>query len=333
MDLLTTAVLAVGLLYAFLNGLQDSASMVAVVISSRAMAPRRAMLWIGLGEFLGPFLFGLAVARTIGAELLDVQVLTLRMLLASLLGAILWMLITWAWGIPSSSSHALVGGLLGPVLLHHGPAAVHPQGLEKVLLALFISPPLGFTAGYAVMRFWYWALRHATPRVNVLFRRGQVLTSFLLAIGHGSNDAQKSMGLLTLGLLLGGYLPEFRVPLWVQTACAAAMAIGASVGAWRLIRTIGGRVFRIRPVHGFSAQASGAAVVGLAAYLGGPVSTTHVLNAAILGTGAAERLSKVRWQVAQEMLRAWLLTIPVSGLLAAALDLLLFHLLPLTTTH
>lgn len=319
----TPWVLMAGLGFAFLNGFQDSASLVAVVISSHAMRPRQALLWIGLGEFLGPFLFGVAVAHTLGVEMLDTQALNLPMLFAGVLGAMIWVGITWWWGVPSSASHALVGGLLGPVLVARGPEAMRWAGLEKVLLALFLSPVVGFLAGYMVLRFFYWALRNATPRVNLVFRRGQMLTSFFLALAHGSNDAQKAMGILTLALVLAARLPTFHILPWVKVACAAAMALGASVGAWRLIRTIGGRIFRIRPVHGFTAQAAGGAVVALAAYWGGPVSTTHVLNAAVLGTGAAERLSKVRWGVARTMLQAWLLTIPMSGLLAAGLYLLL----------
>ncbi len=309
-------VLALALVFAFLNGFHDSASLVAVVISSRAMRPRVALLWTALAEFLGPFLFGVAVARTLGADLLNPTGLTLEALAASLLGAIAWNLITWWMAIPSSSSHALVGGLLGPALLLQGLTGVSMNGLLKVVMALFLSPLLGFLGGYWLMRFWFWALANATPRINLLFRKGQVLTSFGLALTHGSNDGQKSMGIMVLALMLAGQLTTFQVPLWVLTACAAAIALGVALGAWRLIRTLGGRIFRIRPVHGFTAQAAGGAIIGLAAWLGGPVSTTHVLNSAIMGTGAAERLSKVRWGVVREMLIAWMLTIPVSASMA-----------------
>ncbi len=309
-------VIALGLCFAFLNGFRDSASLAALLISSRAMAPRTALLWIALGEFVGPFLLGAAVARTIAADLLNPHTLTLEALTAGLLGAIVWNLLTWWWGIPSSSSHALVGGLLGPILFLHGWRGVYLTGLEKVLAALFLSPVVGFAAGYLLMRFWFWALQNATPRVNLVFQRGQWLTSFGLALTHGANDAQKTVGVLVLTLMLSGRLSGFQVPMWVLVVSAGALALGASVGAWRLIRTLGGRIFRIRPIHGFTAQVAGGGVIALAAWLGGPVSTTHVLNSAIMGTGAAERLTKVRWGVVREMLIAWMLTMPVSALLA-----------------
>lgn len=318
-------VLALALAFAFLNGFHDSASLVAVVISSRAMRPRMALLWTALGEFLGPFLFGIAVARTLGADLLNPQGLTLETLAAGLLGAMTWNLITWWLAIPSSSSHALVGGLIGPALLVQGLTGISWKGMQKVLLALFLSPVLGFVAGFWLMRFWFWALQNATPRINLLFRRGQTLTAFLLALTHGSNDGQKTMGIMVLALMLAGQLSAFYVPLWVLTSCAAAIALGVALGAWRLIRTLGGRIFRIRAVHGFTAQAAGGAVIGAAAWLGGPVSTTHVLNSAIMGAGAAERLTKVRWGVVREMLIAWLLTIPVSALLAVGFYGLLMY--------
>ncbi len=311
-------VLALAVCFAFLNGFHDSASLVAVVISSRAMRPRVALLWTALGEFIGPFLFGVAVAKTLGADLLNPQGLTLEALAAGLTGAILWNLLTWWLAIPSSSSHALVGGLLGPTLLLQGMMGISWEGLKKVLIALFLSPILGFLAGYLLMRFWFWALQNATPRINLFFRRGQTLTSFLLALTHGSNDGQKSMGVMVLALMLAGRLSTFQVPLWVVVACAGAIALGVGLGAWRLIRTLGGRIFRIRAVHGFTSQTAGGAVIGLAAWLGGPVSTTHVLNSAIMGAGAAERLTKVRWGVVRDMVVAWVLTIPISALMAIA---------------
>ncbi len=296
----------------FLNGFNDSAALVATVVSSRALSPRVALRLAALGEFLGPFLFGVAVAKTIGSDLLTSQGLTLTVILASLLGAIIWNLITWYFGIPSSSSHALVGGLIGSAVLANGISVVKWAGMTKIAVALMVSPPLGLLAGYLLTKLVYLLSRRATPRVNSLFRGLQVFTSFGLALTHGANDAQKTMGVITLVLLLEGIIPTFRVPLWVIMASATSIALGTSIGGWRQIKTLGGRIFRVRPVHGVASQLGSAVVIAGAALLGGPVSTTQVVSSSVLGAGAAERLSKVRWHVGQEMLTAWLLTIPAT---------------------
>lgn len=309
--------IALGLLFDFLNGFHDSPNIVATVISSRALPPRVALRLTALGEFLGPFLFGVAVAKAIGAGLLDGDAITLPVVLAALLSAIVWNLITWYVGMPSSSSHALIGGLLGAAILADGFGVVQWSGLGKILLALFISPPLGLIAGFLITRLVFFLTRGATPRVNNWFRRLQIFTSFGLALSHGANDAQKTMGVLTLALVTSGRIPRFRVPLWVIFASSAMIALGTSFGGWRLIRTLGGRIFRVRPVHGLSAQVAGAAVIAGAALLGGPVSTTQVMGSAIMGTGAAERVNMVRWQVGRDMLVAWVLTIPMAALVAA----------------
>ncbi|NOY97682.1 MAG: inorganic phosphate transporter [Chloroflexi bacterium] len=296
----------------FLNGFNDSAALVATVVSSRALSPRVALRLAALGEFLGPFLFGVAVAKTIGSDLLTSQGLTLTVILASLLSAIIWNLVTWYFGIPSSSSHALVGGLIGSAVLASGISVVKWAGITKIAVALMISPPLGLLAGYLLTKLVYLLSRRATPRVNSLFRGLQVFTSFGLALTHGANDAQKTMGVITLVLLLEGIIPTFRVPLWVIMASATSIALGTSIGGWRQIKTLGGRIFRVRPVHGVASQLGSAVVIAGAALLGGPVSTTQVVSSSVLGAGAAERLSKVRWHVGQEMLTAWLLTIPAT---------------------
>ena len=304
-------------LFVFLNGLNDSANIVATVISSRALQPRAALLLTALGEFVGPFLFGVAVARSLGADLFDTASVSIEMLVAALLGALLWRVITWYLGIPASSSHALMGGLIGAALAASGLAAIRLPGLGKIALALLISPPLGLIAGYLVTRIIFFLARRATPRISRTFQRLQLFTSFGLALGHGSNDAQKTMGILVLGLLAAGQLEEFSVPNWVMVASAAGMALGTALGGWRMIRTLGGRIMKVRPVHGFAAQFGGLGVMWGAAFLGGPVSLTQVMSSSIMGAGAAQRLKGVRWQVGQEMLAAWLLTIPVSGLVAA----------------
>lgn len=311
------ACVLLALTFDFLNGFHDSASLVATVISTRAMAPRRALLLAAAGGLLGPFLLGVAVARAIGGDLLDPATLDMAVILAALVGAILWGGVTWLAGIPSSSSHALVGGLIGAALLTGGWEAVRWAGLGRILVALTISPPLGLAAGYLLTRLIYWLARSATPSINQLFRALQVVTALGLSISHGANDAQKTMGVITLALVLEGALDAFAVPFWVVLACASALAFGTAIGGWRQIRTLGGRIFRLRPVHGLASQLGSALVITVAAWLGGPVSTTQVTSSSILGAGAAERLGKVRWGVGREMLTAWLLTIPASAGMSA----------------
>jgi len=238
--------------------------------------------------------------------------------LAGVIAAIIWNRVTWFLALPSSSSHALVGGLVGAAILAAGFKVIQPAGMIKILVALFVSPPLGFAAGFAVMRLILYFAQSATPRINDWFRQGQIFTSIGLALSHGANDSQKTMGIITLGLVASGQLKSFAVPLWVIVASAGAIALGTSLGGWRLIRTLGGRIFTIRPVHGFSTHIAATTVILGAALLGGPVSTTQVIGSAIMGVGSAERISKVRWDVAQEMLQAWGLTIPATMLFGAA---------------
>ncbi len=316
------ALIVLSLIFDFLNGLHDSSNIVATVISSRAMKPRAALTLTAIGEFSGPFLFGVAVAKTVGAGLLDPTALNLEVMLAALIGAIVWNLITWYMGIPSSSSHALVGGLLGASITASGISVVIFSGLYKILIALFLSPIIGLFAGFTITKIIYFLAQRSSPRVNQSFRRFQIFTSFALALSHGTNDAQKTMGVITLGLLISGEISEFNVPFWVIFISAAAIALGTSLGGWRLIRTLGGRIMKIRPIHGFASQISGVIVIMGAALLGGPVSTTQVMSSSIMGSGAAERINKVRWHVGQEMVSAWILTIPTSALVA-----MLFYLL------
>ena len=313
------ALIAAAVAFDFLNGFHDSANIVATVISSRAMSPRRALLVTGVGEFLGPFLFGVAVAETIGRDVVDPAAVTVGTILAAVLSAITWNVLTWLLGIPSSSSHALIGGLVGAVGASAGLRTVRLAGLGRVFLSLFLSPLLGLAVGYLVMRATLFLARGASPRVNWLFRRLQWATSVGLALSHGANDAQKTMGILTMALVSAGVLPQFAVPRWVIVVSAGAIALGAALGGWRIIRTLGGKFYRIRPIHGVTAQLAAGLVILGAALLGGPVSTTHVVSSAILGVGSGERLSKVRWGVAREIAWAWLLTIPLTALLAAGL--------------
>lgn len=313
---------AAALLFDFLNGFHDSANSVATMISSRAMGPRRALALNAAANFVGPFLFGVAVATTIGHEVVAEDAATLPAVLAALLGAIVWNVLTWLLGIPSSSSHALVGGLIGAATISHGAHAILLPGLTKVLLAMLISPVAGMLSGYLLMKIILFLARGSTPRINIFFKQAQMVTATALALSHGTNDAQKTMGIITMGLLAEGVVSHFVVPTWVIAACAGAMALGTALGGWRIIRTLGGKFYKVRPVHSFASQIASAGVILGAAFIGGPVSTTHVVSTAILGVGSAERVSKVRWGVVGQIVVAWLLTIPASGLLA-----ILFYLI------
>jgi PiT family inorganic phosphate transporter len=316
-DLAFPIVLGLGLIFDFLNGFHDSSNVVATAISSQALPPRLALSLAAVSEFLGPFIFGVAVATTIGKGLLDAKALTIEVLIAGLISAVIWDLVTWYFGIPSSSSHALLGGLLGAGIMEAGPQVVQLPGLMLIILALLASPLAGLLMGFLVMRVTLWLVRGASPKVNRLFRSLQVVTLVGLSLSHGTNDAQKTMGVISLGLLLAGRISSFSVPTWVIAVSAGAIALGTVFGSWRLIRTLGGRIFRIRPIHGFTSQVAGAIVILSAALLGGPVSTTQVLSSTIMGVGAAERLSKVRWGVLRDLAIAWLLTIPLCAAMAA----------------
>jgi PiT family inorganic phosphate transporter len=316
---LIVILLALALVFDFLNGMHDSSNIVAGVISSRAMLPKNALALSAVANFIGPFLFGVAVAKTVGDGLLNIDAIDLNVVTAALTSAILWNVITWYFGLPSSSSHALIGGLLGGAILADGFKVVQLGGLLKIIITLLISPLLGMVVGFVFIRLILWLFRKATPNVNVLFRRVQILTLLGLGLSHGANDAQKTMGVLTLGLVLMGRLPAFNVPLWVITVSASAIALGTAIGGWRLIRTLGGKIFRIRPVHAFSSQVAGSAVILSAAIFGGPVSTTQVMSSAIVGVGAGHRMNMVRWQVLGDMVVAWLFTIPLTAGLSALL--------------
>lgn len=311
--------IALALIFEFINGMRDASSIVATVISSRAFHPQTALGMTAAAEFLGPFLFGVTVAKTVGGDIVDSQLLSLNALAACLSAAIIWNLITWFFGIPSSSSHALIGGLLGVTIFVAGVAAINVQGLYKVLLGLFLLPPAGFLVGFVMLRIIYTLASTASPRINEFFKRAQFFTAVGLALSHGANDAQKTMGIIALSLLIGGTLNDFSVPFWVVAVSAATMAFGAALGGWRLIRTLGGKFYKIRPVHGFATQMSSAVVIFAASLGGAPVSTTQVVSSAIVGVGSSERLSKVRWTVVSDILTAWIITIPISGLMAAGI--------------
>ncbi len=319
MPLLLIVIIVVAMFFDFLNGFHDSSNIVATVISSRALPPRVALLMTAVAEFSGPFLFGVAVATTIGNGVVHAESITSAVILSALLSAIVWNLFTWFFGFPSSTSHALVGGLIGAVGVAEGLATIQLEGLGKVLIALFVSPILGLVLGYLAVKLIYFLARGASPSVNMIFKRGQLLTALALALSHGTNDAQKTMGVIAMAMVTTGFAGEFHIPYWVIALSAGAIALGTVSGGWRLIRTLGGKFYRIRPVHAFSSQLTSAGVILGAALLGGPVSTTQVVSSSIMGVGAGERVSKVRWTVARDIAVAWMLTIPVSALLAAGI--------------
>jgi PiT family inorganic phosphate transporter len=324
---LLVVLIAVALVFDFLNGFNDSANVVATIIASRAMSARGALTLAALANLAGPFLFGVAVAETIGAEVADPRTISIAVVLAALLAASLWDLATWYFGIPVSSSHALVGGIVGAAATGSGFAAIQTHGLWKIAIALLASPLVGFVMALAVMQVTLWLLRNATPRANLALSRAQLVTATALALSHGANDAQKTMGVIAMALLTLGFTPAFVVPWWVVVLSASAIALGTAVGGWRIIRTLGTRFYRIHPIHGFTSQLASTAVILAASLAGGPVSTTQVVSMAILGAGAAERKSKVRWAALNDIAVAWVLTLPATALLAAPIYYLIDWLL------
>ncbi len=327
---LAIAAAVVVLIFDYTNGFHDAANIVATVIASRAMTPGKAILLVGFFEFLGPLLGGTAVANTIGKFVtldgVDAQV-ALTVVLCGLLGAIAWNLLTWWKGIPSSSSHALVGGMIGAVIVSAGVGNVvwgieelflHGKvtGVTKVLLALVLSPILGFWVAYTLQKVMLRLLAGRKPMINRNLRRAQFGTAAWLAFSHGANDAQKSMGILTLVLMLGGYIHEFKVPTWVMFACSICITLGILSGGWRIVRTLGFSIYKIRPVHALDSQLASAGVIFGASVLGAPVSTTHVVSTTIMGLGYAENPRNVKWAKAFEIATTWIITIPGAAVMA-----------------
>lgn len=306
-------------LYGFLNGYKDAVSITATVVSSRAMAPREALLLVGLAEFCGPFLFGSAVISTLGRGLIAIDALTPAALLAALGSAIAWNLCMILLGLPASSTHALIGALLGAVYASSGINAILVPGVLNLVAVLLLSPLAAFLASYALLRVLFFLCQNATPRVNVMFKNFQLLSAFALGLSHGSNDAQKSIGVMVMGLVAVGYVNSFEVPLTVVVISAGSLALGAILGAERVMRTVGWEIFRIRPVHGVTTQLASLAVVLGATLLGYPLSTTQVVSGAVMGVGSSHRPSRVRWNVVGQIALAWLLTLPAAAFLAALL--------------
>jgi inorganic phosphate transporter, PiT family len=312
------AIILVALTFDFVNGFHDAANSIATVVSTRVLSPRYAVLWAAFFNFVAFLFFGLHVATTIGKGIIDPAIIDSGVVFAALVGAIVWDLITWFYGIPSSSSHALIGGLAGAAVAKAGTGSLDSAGLTKVTVSIVLSPFLGLVLAFLLMTALFWILRRSTPaKVDSWFRRGQLLSAALYSLGHGGNDAQKTMGIITVLLFATGHLGQtFYVPLWVILACHAAMALGTLSGGWRIVRTMGLKITKLKPVGGFCAETGGAITLFAATALGIPVSTTHTITGAIIGVGAITKLSAIRWGVAGRIVWAWILTIPCSAAIA-----------------
>ncbi len=314
-------VVIVALVFDYINGFHDTANAIATVVSTGVLPIRTAVLVAALLNF-GGALTGTAVASTIGKGLIEPAHVTQVVVLCALLGAIFWNLFTWYFGIPSSSSHALVGGLVGAASARAGTAAVQSEGIMKTVRALIVSPLVGFSIGFVLMIIILWVVRNKVPaRVNRGFRKLQMVSAGFMALSHGSNDAQKTMGIITMSLVAYGALTQdggkFHVPAWVVVSCATAMALGTAAGGVRIIKTMGTKIIDLKPIHGFAAETSAAITILTASFMGLPVSTTHVISGSIMGVGASQRVSAVRWGVTTRILWAWVLTIPISATVAA----------------
>jgi PiT family inorganic phosphate transporter len=307
-------VVVLAILFDYINGFHDSANAIATSVATRALRPSQAVLMAAAFNFIGAFA-GTAVAVTIGAGLVDEETTTEAVVVAALIGAITWNLLTWWFGLPSSSSHALIGGLLGATVVASGTDALNVQGIiDKVLIPMVSSPVIGFVLGLGLMVVLAWVFfRASRRRASSVFRRAQVFSAGFMAFAHGSNDAQKTMGIITLALFAAGVIPDITVPTWVIIAAASAISLGTAAGGWRIMKTMGQRVVELEPVHGFAAETTAATVLVATASLGMPVSTTHVISSAITGVGTSRGVRQVRWGVARTIVAAWIVTIPAAA--------------------
>jgi len=309
----------IALFFDFLNGFHDSANSIATIVSTRVLSPRFAVVWAAFFNFVAFLFFGLHVANTIGKGIIDPGIVDKAVILGTLVGACGWNIITWYLGLPTSSSHALMGGLVGSALVKAGPSALIWKGIAKTLAFILISPTLGLLLGLVFGISVSWAFRRSMPmRVDHLFRRGQLVSAAAYSLGHGGNDAQKTMGIIAVLLFSQGLLgPEFHVPFFVVIMCQSAIALGTLFGGWRIVKTMGQKVAKLKPVDGFCAETSAAATLFLSTGLGIPVSTTHTITGAIMGVGSVRRLSAARWGVVHQIVWAWVLTVPCSALISA----------------
>jgi PiT family inorganic phosphate transporter len=308
----------IALFFDYVNGFHDAANSIATVVSTRVLTPGKAVVWAAFFNFVAAFTFGTAVATTIGSGMIDVEVVTFAVVFSGLVGAIVWDLITWYFGLPTSSSHALIGGYAGAAVAKAGYAAIIPSGWTKTLVFVFLSPIIGLVAGLTLMTLIFWLCRGTAPsRVDHWFRRLQLLSAAFFSLNHGANDAQKTMGIITAILLAAGYIDTFDVPFWVILSAHAAIALGTLAGGWRIIHTMGAKITKLQPVGGFAAETGAALALLTATQLGVPVSTTHAITGSIVGVGATRRISAVRWGVAGQIVWAWILTIPCAFSIAA----------------
>lgn len=313
---LLVLVIVSALVFDYVNGFHDTANAIATSVSTRALSVKVAISMAAVLNFAGA-MASTKVATTIGKGIVDPGNVTQMVVLAGIVGAIIWDIVTWYYGIPSSSSHAIIGGLMGAVIAHAGTGQLHFSGLKKIILALVLSPILGAAVGFLFMVIFLWVLRNRSPySINKGFRRCQILSAAFMAFSHGMADAQKSMGVITLALFSYGLIPVFDVPLWVKMACATAMALGTAAGGWRIIKTVGQDFIKLQPVHGFSVDSASASVITGAAFFGLPTSTTHVITSAVLGVGLSKRMSAVNWGLAYRIVGAWIFTIPASALVS-----------------
>ena len=316
--LTVVGLIALALVFDFINGFHDSANSIATVVSTRVLSPVRAVAFAAFFNFVAAFTFGTAVAKTVGSGMIDLGSVTFAVIAGGLLGAIAWDLITWYFGLPTSSSHALFGGYAGAAVARAGPSAVIASGWTKTLIFIVVAPTIGLVVGLLTMTALYWIFRGTPPaRVDGWFRRLQLVSAGAYSLMHGANDAQKTMGIITGVLVTGGYLTKFEVPVWVILAAYAAIGLGTLSGGWRIIHTMGNRITKLQPVSGFAAETGAAVAIYVATALGVGISTTHTITGAIVGVGATRRWSAVRWGVAAQILWAWLLTIPASAALGA----------------
>jgi inorganic phosphate transporter, PiT family len=317
--LVVIPLVAVALVFDYINGFHDAANSIATVVSTRVLSPGKAVIWAAFFNFVAAFGFGTAVAKTIGSGMIHIDQVTFAVIFAGLMGAIIWDLLTWYLGLPTSSSHALIGGYAGAAVTRAGFSVIIPAGWTKTLIFIVVSPLIGLTAGLLLMVAIYWIFRRTPPaRVDKWFRVLQLFSAALFSLNHGANDAQKTMGIIAGVLFTAGYLSgPFQVPFWVVLAAHAAIGLGTLSGGWRIIHTMGSRITKLQPVHGFAAETGAASAILAATLLGIPVSTTHAITGAIVGVGATRRLSAVRWGVAGQIMWAWVLTIPGAAAIAA----------------
>jgi PiT family inorganic phosphate transporter len=315
---IVVGLITVALVFDYINGFHDAANSIATVVSTRVLSPGKAVIWAAFFNFVAAFTFGTAVANTVGAGMIDIHVVTFSVIFAGLFGAIIWDLITWYYGLPTSSSHALVGGYAGAAVAKAGFGAIVAGGWTKTIIFIFLSPLIGLVAGLGLMVGIHWLFRWTPPsRVDRWFRRLQLLSAAFFSLNHGANDAQKTMGIIAGVLFTAGYLQEFRIPFWVVLIAHTAIGLGTLAGGWRIIHTMGSKITKLQPVGGFAAETGAALALMTATLIGVPVSTTHAITGAIVGVGSTRRLSAVRWGVAGQIVWAWVLTIPAAFTVAA----------------